>query len=530
MVGGCWMMTRSVVLAVMLAVSAGVAGADSVPTAKGGGVSVIVPSGVGAVVEWRYVTTTPEADWIKPGFDDSAWQTGPAGFGTAQTPNTHVRTEWTGEDIWLRRTFELKELPGGECFLNIHHDEDADVFFNGVKAATVGGFNNAHELVAIAADALRALKVGANTIAVHCHQTSGGQYIDLAVIQSTLPRWSRQRAEEWYRRQPWLCGYNYVPANAISYTEMFMPYNFDPALIERELKLSQEIGFNCMRVVLPFVVWEHDPVDFKRRLETFLGLCQKHGLRLMPALFDDCGFGPVSDPVYGQQPEVVVGWYANGWTPSPGHTLGRDVAQWSRLRVYVQDIIRTFRDDPRILAWDLYNEPMNGVGEIAIPLVDLVFDWAREVDPAQPLTVGLFGGNANLNRLCLLRSDIVTFHNYGPPAGLEAEILKLQAFGRPVICTEWLNRPLNSTVAGCLPVFQRTHAGCMHWGLVNGKTQTHLAWGWRPGRGEPEKWQHDLYHGDYRPYDPAELDLFRAALRKVAAAESTRDTIPPDER
>ena len=92
-------------------------------------------------------------------------------------------------------------------------------------------------------------------------------------------RWSRARANAWYAKQPWPCGFNYVPANAISYTEMWMPYCFDARVIDKELALAQGVGFNCLRVVLPFVVWEHDPKAFKKRLETFLGVCKSIGWR-----------------------------------------------------------------------------------------------------------------------------------------------------------------------------------------------------------------------------------------------------------
>ena len=134
-------------------------------------------------------------------------------------------------------------------------------------------------------------------------------------------RWPAEKAQAWYDTQPWPCGLNYIPANAISYTEMWMPYCFDAAFIDKDLALMEDVGFNCARVVLPFVVWEHDPDAFKERLTTFLSLCSKRGIKVMPTLFDDCVFGPILDPVYGQQPEVVVGWYANGWTPSPGRSM-----------------------------------------------------------------------------------------------------------------------------------------------------------------------------------------------------------------
>jgi hypothetical protein len=97
-------------------------------------------------------------------------------------------------------------------------------------------------------------------------------------------RWSKQKANQWYAAQAWPCGFNYVPANTISYTEIWMPYCFDAKLIDKELALAQKTGFNCLRVVLPFVVWEHDPGAFKKRLDVFLGICDRHGIKVMVIL------------------------------------------------------------------------------------------------------------------------------------------------------------------------------------------------------------------------------------------------------
>jgi hypothetical protein len=291
---------------------------------------------------------------------------------------------------------------------------------------------------------------------------------------------------------------------------MWMPYCFDLELIDRELALAEAVGFNCLRVVLPFVVWEHDPAAFRQRLRTFLKICDKHGLKVMLTLFDDCVFGPIKDPVYGQQPDVVKGWYANGWTPSPGHSMVRDPKTWPRLEKYVNDIIGVFKDDNRVWVWDLYNEPTNGgLGNISLPLVRKVFAWARAVNPTQPLTVGQFNGNGMLNEIIYLNSDIITFHNYSPADNLAQHIGSLKKHGRPIINTEWLNRGRGSTVETCLPVFAKEKVGCLHWGLVNGKTQTHLHWGWRPGRGEPKIWQHDIFRPNGKPYRAEEIKLFR---------------------
>lgn len=341
-----------------------------------------------------------------------------------------------------------------------------------------------------------------------------------AAEASTQNRWSRQKAWTWYDDQPWPCGFNYIPANAISYTEMWMPTCFAPKVIDRELALAEDIGFNCLRVVLPFVVWEHDPAAFRERFSQFLEICARHGFKVMPTFFDDCAFGhdeKLKDPWYGKQPEVLEGWYANGWTPSPGHSMVRDATTWPRLERYVKDMLNAFKDDRRVWVWDLYNEPTNGgLGNPSLPLVSKTFQWARQVAPSQPLTIAQWHGNDDLNAIIYANSDIITFHNYNDAKNLEAHIQRLQSHGRPIINTEWLNRGRNSLAESCLPVFKKTNVGCMHWGLVNGKTQTHLAWGWRPGRGEPKVWQHDLFHGDHKAYNADELALFGRAVRSRA--------------
>jgi hypothetical protein len=350
-------------------------------------------------------------------------------------------------------------------------------------------------------------------------QTPAGDTPPETNLPAAAGRWPAEKAWAWYRARPWLCGFNYVPAQAISYTEMFMPYSFDINRMDQELALAQSVGFNCARVVLPFVVWEHDPKAFKERFSAFLEVCAKHRIQVMPTLFDDCVFGAITDPIYGQQPEVLTGWYASGWTPSPGRAIAGDQAQWPRLRRYVEDLLASYKDDPRIFLWDLYNEPMSGeASESSVPLVAQVFDWARAVDPAQPCTVDTFGGTA-LRALTLERSDVITFHNYSPPALLEKEIEELKRSGRPLICSEWLNRNAGSTVQDCLPIFVAEKVGCLNWGLVNGRTQTDLNWGHLPGQPPPVHWQHDLFRGDHTPYSLDEIRLFRRFIQVETTAE-----------
>ena len=129
--------------------------------------------------EWAYTTEKPADNWTKPDFAAEGWKTGPAGFGTESTPGTVVRTVWNTSDIWIRRTFTLDELPsGGDLCLDIHHDEDAEVYLNGEKIKSFTNYTTSYTNIPLDGGASGALKVGKNTIAIHCHQTRGGQYID----------------------------------------------------------------------------------------------------------------------------------------------------------------------------------------------------------------------------------------------------------------------------------------------------------------------------------------------------------------
>ena len=134
-------------------------------------------------IEWRYRFDKPPEGWMKPDFADADWKKGEAGFGTRGTPGAVVRTEWKSADIWIRREFELPERKFDNLHLLMHHDEDAEVYLNGVLAAKVTGYITDYEIESISLEALKGLKPGKNLIAIHCHQTTGGQYIDVGLAR-----------------------------------------------------------------------------------------------------------------------------------------------------------------------------------------------------------------------------------------------------------------------------------------------------------------------------------------------------------
>lgn len=144
--------------------------------------TAVVPTSQTEAQTWRYTLEKPADGWFKSDFEDASWKEGPGGFGTKGTPGAVVRTEWKSADIWLRRTLTLPEAKLIDPQLRLHHDEDAEIYINGVLAAKVPGFTTDYEEVAISPEAKAALRPGKNVIAVRCHQTTGGQYIDVGIV------------------------------------------------------------------------------------------------------------------------------------------------------------------------------------------------------------------------------------------------------------------------------------------------------------------------------------------------------------
>ena len=352
-------------------------------------------------------------------------------------------------------------------------------------------------------------------------------------------RWSPEKAQEWYRAQPWLVGSNYIPAHSINQLEMWQASTFDPHEIDVELGWAESIGMNTMRVFLHDLLWQQDPDGFKKRIDTFLTIAARHHIRPMFVLFDSC-WDPY--PRLGPQRPPIPGVHNSGWVQSPGTDALRDPAQEPRLQQYVQGVVTAFAHDSRILAWDLWNEPDNG-NEAAYGRVELrdkadrvaillpkVFAWARAVHPDQPLTSGVWHGDwtpgdklSHFNRIQLEESDIITFHNYGWPEEFEHVIQTLQPYNRPVICTEYMARGAGSTFDTVLPVARQYHVGAINWGFVQVKTQTYLPWdSWQHPYVtiEPTVWFHDIFHPDGRPYRTREVEI----IRSLTATPSNQPT------
>ncbi|MCY2995329.1 MAG: glycoside hydrolase family 2 [Planctomycetota bacterium] len=144
---------------------------------------IVVPTSQQQAATWRYTFDKPDDTWFQSAFDDAAWKSGPGGFGTRGTPGSVVGTEWKTNDIWLRRSFELPDVKTDGLEFVVHHDEDVEIYINGVLAGKAGGFTTDYDELALTAAGRAALKPGKNVLAVHCKQTQGGQYIDVGLVE-----------------------------------------------------------------------------------------------------------------------------------------------------------------------------------------------------------------------------------------------------------------------------------------------------------------------------------------------------------
>jgi hypothetical protein len=348
----------------------------------------------------------------------------------------------------------------------------------------------------------------------------------VAVLGQGRPLWTEKQANDWYAKQPWLVGANFIPSDAINELEMFQAATFNPALNDKELGLGESIGMNTMRVFLQDQLWQQDPEGFKKRLDTFLSIAAKHHIRPLLVLFDSCW---ETNPHLGPQHPPIPGVHNSGWVQSPGKRELLDRSYEPKLKAYVQGVVGAFANDDRILGWDVWNEPDNQGGDVEadVPakvkrvdeLLRKAFAWARAENPSQPLTSGVWTGNwsdaakeSATTKIQLVESDVISFHNYGWPEEFEARIKELEPLHRPILCTEYMARGAGSTFDGSLPIAKKYNVAAINWGLVAGKTQTYLPWdSWKRPYVlmQPTVWFHEVFRQDDTPYRPREVDLIR---------------------
>lgn len=360
-------------------------------------------------------------------------------------------------------------------------------------------------------------------------------------------RWSQARANAWYNDKGWLVGCNFNPSTAINQLEMWQAETFDRATIDRELGWAEEIGFNSIRVYLHDLLWKQDRRGFLKRMERFLEIAERHGIGVVFVLLDGV-WDPF--PKLGQQREPKPHVHNSGWVQSPGVEILKDPARHDELQGYIKGTIMHFRDDRRIHAWDLFNEPDNmnhpayveyepeNKAEYSLMLLKKAFSWTRQVNPSQPITAAPWRGDwssdeklSAMDRFILGHSDIITYHCYSNLDEMKKRVEWLKRYGRPILCTEYMARPSGSTFENILPYLKDQNVGAYNWGFVAGKTQTIYPWAsWtKTYTKEPPVWFHDILRKDGSAFDPNEVKLIQRLTGKSqspsrrASTETIRD-------
>jgi hypothetical protein len=374
-------------------------------------------------------------------------------------------------------------------------------------------------------------------------------------------RWTEEKAWEWFDKQPWLVGTNFISSSAINQLEFWQEETFDPELIDKELGLSASIGMNTHRVFLHDLLWQQDSIGFMSRIDKFLEISHKNGMKILFVFFDDVWY-PL--PKLGKQPEPIPNVHNSGWVQSPGAKILYDSLSHYKLESYVKGVIRKFANDDRILGWDLYNEPgQKGIAshniskeraielykKIGIEINDSNYSkynlnqidpkeikqkhtlsllkktvkWAREVNPSQPLTIGIYEWDikwdninnlSELNRFILNSSDIISFHSYGSKNEVLMRVKQLKNYRRPLLCTEYIAREYENTFQNVLPIFGDNKIGAYNWGLVSGKTNTIYPWkSWDSTyTSPPMRWHHDIFYQNGEPFSTEETEFIKNSI------------------
>ena len=353
---------------------------------------------------------------------------------------------------------------------------------------------------------------------------------DTAPAVTEREKWTTEKANEWYDKQPWLVGCNFLPSTASNQLEMWQAETFDTTTISRELGWAAGLGMNTVRVYLHDLLFEQDSAGFYKRMDTFLDIAASHGIRPLFVLFDSV-WDPFPKPGAQRTPTPHV--HNAGWIQSPGKEALLDSTQHPRFQSYVRGVIGRFANDSRILGWDIWNEPENpnksaygdveipDKAQVVLPLLKDAFKAARSVNPSQPLTAGVWRDDWSeeskltpINKLMLDESDVISFHSYDDPKEFEKRVSWLTPLGRPLICTEYMARGNKSTFESTLPVAKKYRVAAYNWGLVDGRSQTIYPWdSWKKKyTGEPELWFHDIFRKDGTPYKVSETEFIKKII------------------
>lgn len=353
-------------------------------------------------------------------------------------------------------------------------------------------------------------------------------------------QWSKERSWAWYNARPWIRGCNYMSADCANRIDQWQEYGFEERFntTKKELALMAELGYNSIRIFPEFFVWLQEHDGFMERFERYVALAAQNGISCMILLGNDCW--PPYEEVMAQMHlgEQSVDWgyhggrkvSAHGNFEGVGYSPFDEPEYAEKHCAFVAEIVEKYKNDERIIIWDVFNEPgFSKRGSTSLPHLKKMIQIIRDIDPIQPITIGIWSPITNPEKLLdiekfgLENSDIISYHNYTSYEDNIYGIKWLKRFGKPIINTEWLNRCQGNTIEALFPLFYLEKIGCYNWGFVAGKYQTYEPWNWvwEGLENNPKafdkfdftKWLHDLYRPNHRPYNPKEIELIKRFCR-----------------
>lgn len=346
-------------------------------------------------------------------------------------------------------------------------------------------------------------------------------------------QWTVEEANTWYRKYPWIRGTNFLPSNCSSRLDMWQSYHLKEHLecSDRELALAEQIGFNSVRLWLNFDVYYSEGKEtFLDILEKYICLCAKHHQSVMLCLAyeEDLHELPFVPKPLGEQPIYPATHFnrpkEKEGKPSWRHYL--EIPETHDLFIeMVTEVVRKYRDDERIIVWNVWNEPDITRKEATLPLLAQLFELVRSLDPIQPLTSDIWAGldeeckcKSVVQQYSLEHSDVISFHNYSPYEKFIEQVIRLKSVtDRPIFMTEWLHRINHNNVYELYPLMYLENIACYCWGFVAGLTATIEPWNSLWDQYDKDhnvpydftKWQHDLFRPNGRPYDPKEIEIIK---------------------
>lgn len=347
-------------------------------------------------------------------------------------------------------------------------------------------------------------------------------------------RWSETQIKEWYNKLPWLTGSNFLPSNVINRFDMYQSYQSEEHLKVAEVELAKayELGFNFVRLWTDFDCYYVDRNSYLSILDRYISICDKYHQKVMIVLAheEDLPYGDkfVPQKQTGPQKKLYTHFNRNYEEYNKHFSERKHYLEYQETKeLYIQmvnDIVSKYRNDNKIIAWNIINEPGITIGDRSIGIIKDLFNIVRGLDPIQPLCVDIWRNinddgtfQSEAETIGYQLSDFISFHSYSPFPSFERRIELLKNhYNRPIVVTEWLHRINHNNIEDIYPYLHDNKIGSCIWGFVNGDTFTDEPWDilweqYEKGNTEYDftKWQHNILRRNLLPYDPKEIKLIK---------------------